>query len=51
VPPARNGIFLAETDETVDTRFFSPDELPVLEPYHLETLEDLKNFTGQMILK
>lgn len=45
------GDVVTETEETVAARFFSFDTLPVLSSKHLETLEDLKQFNGTVILK
>lgn len=39
------------TDETIDCRFFDLDSLPELPPLYAETVEDLKNYTGSVILK
>ena len=43
-----SGLLIKETDETIDARFFPIEEVP--SGYH-ETLEDLENFAGQVILK
>ena len=45
------GSLLSETDETVDARFFSLDEIPDIPKMFREIIEDLKNFDGQLILK
>ena len=39
------------TDETTDCRFFELDRLPDLPPLYAETVNDLKNYTGTLILK
>lgn len=46
------GELARSTDETIDARFFSPDELPQ-SPGVAETLADLASFerTGQIVLK
>ena len=47
-----SGVLVTETDETVDARFFSLDELPVEIPdFYREALEDLQNYDGVFILK
>lgn len=46
------GSLATETDETVDARFFSLDELPEdVPPHYAEALEDLRNYDGRLILK
>jgi mutator protein MutT len=40
-----------ETDETVDARFFDLDDLPPIPPLFQETLEDVKAYNGELILK
>ncbi len=46
------GRLQATTDETLDARFFSLDELPPnLPPVYHETLEDLLRYVGQIIVK
>lgn len=45
------GVLARETEETVDARFFSQDNLPELPSNQLETLEDLWRYKGQLILK
>ena len=46
------GELASETDETVDARFFPIDELPDgVPPLYRETIEDLKAFSGALILK
>ena len=39
------------TDETTDCRFFELDRLPDLPPLYVETVNDLKNYTGAAIVK
>lgn len=39
-----SGTLMKTTNETLDAQFFSLNSLPAMEPYHFETLEDLKNF-------
>ncbi len=46
-----SGLLVSETDETVDARFFSVNELPDIPDLYRETLEDLKNFDSRLILK
>jgi ADP-ribose pyrophosphatase YjhB (NUDIX family) len=48
---AWTGELITETDETVDARFFALDELPDIPPLYQETLADLAQFQGQMIVK
>lgn len=45
------GNLLSETDETLDARFFALDDLPAIPDLYKETIEDLKNYTGAMIVK
>ncbi|MDA3885582.1 MAG: NUDIX domain-containing protein [Candidatus Delongbacteria bacterium] len=45
------GDLLSETDETLDIGFFSLNDLPDTHEMYLETLDDLKNFTGELIVK
>ena len=46
------GELMAETDETVDARFFPITELPdQVPPLYRETIEDLNAFAGDLILK
>jgi len=46
-----SGLLLAETDETLDARFFGLDELSNMPEVYRETLEDLQKYDGQLILK
>lgn len=46
-----SGILLSETDETVDAKFFDQENLPSIPDLYSETLSDLKEFKGQLILK
>ncbi|MCD4754025.1 MAG: NUDIX domain-containing protein [Anaerolineaceae bacterium] len=46
-----SGILLSETDETVDANFFDQENLPSIPDLYSETLSDLKEFKGQLILK
>ena len=47
-----SGELVTETDETVDARFFSLDELPDEMPdFYQETLEDFNKYDGSLILK
>jgi len=39
------------TDETMNARFFPPDQIPDLNNIHREIFEDFKTFNGQFILK
>jgi ADP-ribose pyrophosphatase YjhB (NUDIX family) len=45
------GQIRTRTDETTDCRFFDMDSLPDLPPVYAETVADLKNFRGSLILK
>ena len=45
------GDLVSETDETSDIGFFPLDDLPDTHEMYLETLEDLKNFSGEFIVK
>lgn len=45
------GEVLRETDETVDAHFFDLDALPPIPALFQETLEDVKAFNGELILK
>lgn len=49
--PRWTGALQTQTEETIDARFFPLDELPPLAPYHAETIEDLRQFRGRVILK
>jgi 8-oxo-dGTP pyrophosphatase MutT (NUDIX family) len=47
-----SGELVTETDETVDARFFGLDELPERIPdFYRETLEDLRDYDGSLIVK
>ncbi len=46
-----SGRLLAQTDETVDARFFPLNALPQTHPFYRETLEDLQLYKGRFILK
>lgn len=46
-----SGELLEETDETIEAKFFDIDDLPDIPDVYRETLEDLKEFKGQVILK
>ncbi|MDA3837623.1 MAG: NUDIX domain-containing protein [Candidatus Delongbacteria bacterium] len=46
-----DGDLVSETDETSDIGFFSLNDLPDTHEVYLETLEDLKNFNGELIVK
>ena len=47
-----SGTLVTETDETVDARFFSLDELPAEIPdFYREAVEDFQNYDGRFILK
>jgi len=46
-----SGTLLTATDETTDARFFDLDHLPDLDDLYCETLDDLRNFNGAVILK
>ncbi|MDH5506436.1 MAG: hypothetical protein OEZ02_04385 [Anaerolineae bacterium] len=45
------GKIITETDETIDARFFHENEFPELQDAHLETLQDVRQFSGQVFLK
>lgn len=46
-----DGELVRETDETSDIGFFPLDNLPDTHEMYVETLEDLKRFDGQFIVK
>jgi ADP-ribose pyrophosphatase YjhB (NUDIX family) len=46
-----SGELRPQTDETTDCRFFEMDSLPELPPVYAETIEDLKNYCGSLVLK
>jgi ADP-ribose pyrophosphatase YjhB (NUDIX family) len=46
-----SGQISARSDETTDCRFFEMDSLPDLPPIYAETVEDVSNFRGALILK
>jgi len=46
-----SGIVNPTTDETLDARFFALNELPEISPMYQETLDDLKNFRGTVIVR
>lgn len=47
-----SGELVTETDETVDARFFSLDELPEEMPgFYPEILDDLQGYDGNLIVK
>jgi len=46
-----SGAVVKNTDETVDARFFSPGRLPDIPSHHRETLADLREYSGELILK
>lgn len=46
-----DGELKGETDETRDARFFPLDALPDLHEVYAETLEDLRNYAGKLIVK
>jgi hypothetical protein len=45
------GEIRSRTDETTDCRFFEMDSLPDLPPVYAETVDDLRSFSGTLILK
>jgi ADP-ribose pyrophosphatase YjhB (NUDIX family) len=45
------GSLLSDTDETFEARFFDVDDLPEIPSLYRETLEDLRQFSGRLILK
>ncbi|MDD5095245.1 MAG: NUDIX domain-containing protein [Dehalococcoidia bacterium] len=45
------GELQTNTEETVDARFFPLDALPDIPPHHHESLEDLRQFIGRLIVK
>ena len=48
---AWSGELVTQTDETVDARFFAPDNLPDISAMYRETLDDARRFAGQVIMK
>lgn len=46
-----SGTLISETDETVDARFFPLEAFPQIPEVYIETLSDLKQFDGKLILK
>lgn len=45
------GDLSTQTSETTDARFFSLDDLPEIDQVYHDTLEDLKQFDGKVIVK
>ena len=45
------GQLLKQTNETTDARFYALNDLPELSPAHAESLQDLQNYTGKLIVK
>jgi len=45
------GALVRETEETVDARFFALTDLPEMVSNQIETLQDLKQYQGHLILK
>ena len=45
------GTLLKQTNETTDARFYALNELPELSPAHAESLQDLRAYTGKLIVK
>ncbi len=45
------GQITPQTEETTDCCFFARDSLPELSPVYAETVEDLRSFRGDLILK
>ncbi len=45
------GELIRETDETMGAEFFPLDNLPDLHEVYVETLNDLKNYNGEFIVK
>jgi ADP-ribose pyrophosphatase YjhB (NUDIX family) len=48
---AWRGDLIAETDETIDARFYPRDDLPELPELYRESLQDLDRFDGRLIVK
>jgi ADP-ribose pyrophosphatase YjhB (NUDIX family) len=46
-----SGQLLPQTDETLEARFFDADELPPMPDLYRETIEDLRQYDGRLILK
>ncbi len=46
-----DGELIRKTDETLDAQFFHTDGLPDLHEVYAETLEDLKKYDGNFIVK
>ena len=45
------GKLVKQTSETTDARFYEPDNMPELSPPHAESINDLQNYTGILIVK
>ena len=45
------GKLITQTNETTDARFYEIDDLPEMSPPHAETIQDLQNYTGNLIVK
>lgn len=45
------GKLARQTSETTDARFYALTELPELSPPHAESIKDLQNYTGKLIIK
>ena len=45
------GSLVNDTDETTDARFFSLDELPDTYDYYRESVLDLREYSGRVIVK
>jgi len=45
------GNLIKQTNETTDARFYEINDMPELSPPHAETIQDLQNFTGNLIVK
>ena len=51
-----SGEVVRETDETIDARFWSPDEIQeaipdLISPYYREVIDDLREYDGHVIVK
>ena len=45
------GSLVKNTDETIDARFFSVDDLPDTSELYRETIQDLREYDGHIIVK
>ena len=45
------GSLVKNTDETTDAKFFSVDDLPDTSELYRETIQDLREYDGHLIVK